>query len=273
MVPVDEHRENERVSGAYAYDNAGREAPSRFDALSAGYDAGTIRHLTDLGVGPGWHCLEVGAGHGSIAHWLSERVGPSGRILATDIDTRHLSFLNLPNVEVLQHDIASDPLPERAFDLAHCRLVLVHLPQRDLALTRMVSALKPGGVLLAEEFDTLSMQADSTINPVEDPLKTHSALFTLLHRKGVDVRYGRVLPGRLRDSGLVNIHAEGRVFMWSGASPFADHHKANFDQLRRDMIEAGLITAEEFERDRARLDDPQFFRLSPVMWAVWGRRP
>ena len=32
------------------------------------------------------HCLEVGAGGGSIAHWLCQAVGPTGRVLATDID-------------------------------------------------------------------------------------------------------------------------------------------------------------------------------------------
>ena len=44
----------------YALDNAGREASSRFDALAAMYDPGTIRHLEERGVSSGWQCLEVG---------------------------------------------------------------------------------------------------------------------------------------------------------------------------------------------------------------------
>jgi hypothetical protein len=35
-------------------------------------------------VQPGWRCLEVGAGRGSMAVWLAERVGPCGQVVATD---------------------------------------------------------------------------------------------------------------------------------------------------------------------------------------------
>ena len=62
-------------TGAYALDNASPEAATRFPALADAFDAGTQRHLTALGLGAGWHCLEVGGGGGSIARWLAERVG------------------------------------------------------------------------------------------------------------------------------------------------------------------------------------------------------
>ena len=60
-------------------------------------------------VQPGWRCLEVGAGRGSMAVWLAERVGASGRVVATDIDVTYLKRLNLPNLEVYQHNILDDP--------------------------------------------------------------------------------------------------------------------------------------------------------------------
>jgi len=59
---------------------------------------------------PGWRCLEVGAGRGSMAVWLAERVGESGRVVATDIDVTYLKRFNLPNLEVRQHNILDDPL-------------------------------------------------------------------------------------------------------------------------------------------------------------------
>jgi SAM-dependent methyltransferase len=141
----------------YLLDNAAREAPIRFAQLSALFDPGTMRHLQERGVGPGWHCLEVGAGGGSIASWLADRVGPTGRVLATDIDPRFLEFLNFPNLLVQRHNIATDPLPQGAFDLVHARLVLMHLPEREQALARMISALKPGGWLIDEEYDSCSL--------------------------------------------------------------------------------------------------------------------
>src|SRR5271154_3035731 len=84
---------------SYAFENSGTQTAARFSALADIFDPGTIRHLTEIGVGSGWHCLEVGAGGGSIATWLCDRVGGNGRVLATDIDTRFLETLNRSNLE------------------------------------------------------------------------------------------------------------------------------------------------------------------------------
>jgi 2-polyprenyl-3-methyl-5-hydroxy-6-metoxy-1,4-benzoquinol methylase len=78
----------------YTFENSGTQAVARFSALANIFDPGTIRHLTEIGVDSGWHCLEIGAGGGSIATWLCDRVGGSGRVLATDIDTRFLEELS-----------------------------------------------------------------------------------------------------------------------------------------------------------------------------------
>jgi ubiquinone/menaquinone biosynthesis C-methylase UbiE len=85
-----------------------------------------------------WHCLEIGGGGGSIAEWLCRRVGPSGRVVATDINTQYLQALDLENLEVRAHDIVSDELEQGAFDLVHARPVQFHLSQRQTALKRMV---------------------------------------------------------------------------------------------------------------------------------------
>ena len=76
---------------------------ARLRNLQQASDSSTISHLDAIGVGPGWRCLEVGAGAGSIARWLRTRVGPTGSVLATDINVDRLG--NLPgNVEVRQHE-------------------------------------------------------------------------------------------------------------------------------------------------------------------------
>jgi len=49
-------------------------------------------------VQPGWRCLEIGGGRGSVAAWLAEQVGDSGEVVVTDIDTRYLERLELPNL-------------------------------------------------------------------------------------------------------------------------------------------------------------------------------
>jgi SAM-dependent methyltransferase len=258
---------------AYVLDNAAEQTSARFAALPRLYDPGTIRHLEQLGVGPGWRCLEVGGGGGSIAAWLSDRVGPTGHVLATDLNPRFLGRLNRPNLDVRRHDIASDPLPEGRFDVVHLRLVLMHVPQRDEVLPRLARALRPGGWLLAEEFDSISMPADPAENPAETLLKTDVAAREVMAAAGVELRYGRLLASRLRALGLADVDAEGRVLLWRGGGAGAALLRANFEQLRDAILTAGRVTATQFERDLTRLEDEDFVRPSPVMWAAWGRRP
>jgi ubiquinone/menaquinone biosynthesis C-methylase UbiE len=258
----------------YALDNAAREASPRFAALAAMYDRGTIRHLEQRGITSGWNCLEVGGGGGSIAAWLAARVGPAGRVLATDIDPRFLQSSQTANLEVRRHDIVNDPLPEAAFDLVHSRLVLLHIPEREKALARMVAALKPGGWLVDEDFDASSIPPDPAANPAEVLLKTLTATRRVMQDRGADDgTFARRLFTRLRAHGLVDVDAQASLSMWHSGSPGAALLRANFEQLHRTMIDAGYLTGQEFDQDLARLDDPDFLMPSPIMWTVWGCRP
>jgi SAM-dependent methyltransferase len=256
----------------YLLANSGPEAPRRFAALAELFDSGTIRHLEKCGVSRGWECLEVGGGGGSIARWLADRVGPTGHVLVTDIDPCYLEPLEHSGIEVRRHNIVSDPLLKTAFDLVHTRLVLLHVPQREEALQRMISALKPGGWLVIEEYDSASMPPDPTVSPGEVFLKAHVAMMRLFEDGGVDRRYGRQLFARLRAHGLTMVGAEARVFMFEGGSPGTSLLKANFEQLRADMIDRNYITPREFDEDLARLDDPDFMTPSGILWSAWGCR-
>jgi ubiquinone/menaquinone biosynthesis C-methylase UbiE len=273
-MEIDESSGPHRSAGStYSLDNSSREAPGRFDALSGMFDRGTIRHLDDRNVSESWRCLEVGGGGGSITSWLANRVGPTGHVVVTDIDPRFLEPLAAQNVEVRKHNIVTDPLPDATFDLIHARLVLVHLPEREKVLTRLVSALKPGGWLVDEEFDSLSLLPDPTVSPGEVSLNTQLAVMRMLKDRGVERRFGRLLYGRLRAHGLVELGAEGRLFMWRGGSPDVSLLRTNFRQLRGTLLDAHYITEQEFDQDSARLDDPDFMAPSPIMWTAWGRRP
>ena len=237
------------------------------------YDPGTVSYLTDLGVTTGWRCLEVGGGGGSIVNWLCDQVGPEGNVVATDIDTRFLETLDKANLDVRRHDIVSDTLPEAAFDLVHVRLVLIHIPGRERAIEQLVSALKPGGWILAEEFDCVSLQPDPAINPGETSFKAFGVMHKVMADRGVDLRYGRLLAERLEARGLANVTAEGRMFMWRGRSAAAEMYRANIEQLRRAIIETKLITTEELEHDLLQLGKEHIAFPSPVMWAVRAQRP
>ena len=271
-MPLRTVKKNEEWKMSYVFDNASPQAVQRFRALEAIFDPGSRRVLLELGVKPGWSCLEVGAGSGSIAAWLSEHVGRDGHVLATDIDTRHFKHLGFANLTVQDHDIRRAPLPASTFDLVHMRLVLMHLPNRHEVLQRLATTLKPGGWLVVEDFDSLSLQADPEINPAECALPALTARLRVLSDRGLELRCGRLLDGWFRRLGLADIGSEGRVFMWRGGSSGADHMRANIEQLRAEILGSGLTSEPEFQQDLLRLSQDEFAFPSPTMWTAWGRR-
>jgi SAM-dependent methyltransferase len=261
------------AQAAYLLDNADREAPARFAALSESFDTGTIRQLEARGVARGWYCLEVGAGGGTIAKWLAERVGPTGRVLATDIDPRHLESSPPANMEMRRHDIGVDPLPQSAFDLVHARLVLMHLPERSRILARLISSPKPAGWLLDEEYDSRTLAPDPQLGSGEVLLETQVALWKLMEDRGVDLRFGRRLLREMRSQGLADVGAEGRLVMSHRGSSGASILRAHFKPLRELMFDGNDVMPQQFEHDLARPNDSDFVAPSSILWSAWGRQP
>lgn len=130
----------------------GAEERRRLELLEQCLDPITTRSLDAIGVEPGWRCLEVGGGGGSVTRMLCERVGPAGRVAAVDLDTRFLEEIRHENLDVFRQDVVAEGLPGTGFDLIHTRMLLVHLPTREKFLEELVAALRPGGWLLVEEL-------------------------------------------------------------------------------------------------------------------------
>jgi ubiquinone/menaquinone biosynthesis C-methylase UbiE len=244
----------------------------RIAGLSAVYDATTKRHLQRTGITRGWHCLEVGAGGPSLPTWMAEQVEPGGSVLVTDINTRFLNGLVHPLIQVAQHDIANDALPDNHFDLIHARLVLTWVLERDRALRRMVSTLKPGGWLVIEDFDPVSMPIDRAFDGPEPAVRLFEAMDAAIRRRISDMQMARRLPMVFRTGGLEEVGSEGRVLQWRGGSPGMDVVWSNCMQLRPAIIGSGALTEQEFDEAIALLKSPEASLTSPVMWSVWGRR-
>ena len=149
------------------------------------------RKSADCQIEEGWHCLEVGAGGGSIAEWLCKRVGPTGHVVATDLQTKFIEAINEPNLEVRKHDIVVDELEENFFDLAHTRAVLEHLPRRGEALEGMINSIKPGGWILLEAHDFIS---SVPISQLGGELFTHASTSSIkvLIEAGFDQHFDEI---------------------------------------------------------------------------------
>jgi SAM-dependent methyltransferase len=254
---------------AYTLDNAWRAARERLTHLEAACDPLTEAHLDTVGVAPGWHCLEVGAGGGSVVRMLCERVGPQGRVLAVDLEPALLADLEAPNLEVRRLDVVVDELPEAAFDLIHTRAVLMHIPQRDEVIPRLVGALRPGGVLLLEEMDlTPTYEAGDLLTRLIE------AMYRPILDAGapLDLFWAHSMPARLEPAGLVDVGSTRARMTFTGGSALANFYRVTFQQL----LESQPYT----QAERALLEEGMAQMLvsadSYVAWDVvtaWGRRP
>jgi SAM-dependent methyltransferase len=272
--------EDKPMTTKYLFDNAAeREARARMAALAAQHNDATFRYMEKCGIALRWNCLEIGAGDGSVARWMAARVGPAGFVLATDIDPRFVlqdGSANPANMEVRVHDIVTDSLLEGVYDLIHARLVLVWLPARLTVLDKLVKALRPGGWLLIEDYDTQLVPSElAAPNPTAAAkfAKMKDALLELMTRSGLGHTYARELHHRLRERGLMQVESHGAIATFAGGSPGADLQQANFRQVHKAAIEAGLVSEAEFEEVMLLLSDPQFTAFTPTMFSAMGRRP
>jgi SAM-dependent methyltransferase len=228
------------------------------------FDPATLDRLERLGVRPGWHVLDVGAGRGSIATWVARRVRPGGHVIATDVDTRFLERISEPDLEVLRHDVLADDFPPESFDLVHCRALLVHLAERQTAVERMVRWLKPGGVLLAEEpwLDV------GLLSP--DPVAVRAARAL---KQTMDGGFARRLPLALRHAGLERVDAEGRLVFFEGGTKLASFYRHALEGACVPLVAAGRMDRADVQQMISRYEDPNWSDCGWPRVAAWGWKP
>ena len=254
----------------------GREAEEdeRLDLFEQIYDPVSRRRRALAQ--PGWRCLEVGAGRGSMAVWLAERVGPTGHVVATDVDTRYLSRLEVPNLEVIEHDILDDPLDvvgAGSFDLVCSRLLVFYLRGRqEQAIEQMAACVRPGGWLLDEDADWAT--AGTPVDPAHPRYDDYARVWQdgdWWTRRGYDKVFGRRLPALFERCGLEDIHAGAATEVVRGGSPWARWWIPTLEVI--DELGGGDDDSRgEVEVMTAALADPTVWLQRELLHVCWGRK-
>lgn len=254
--------------------DAGTGTESPYWGLEAAFDPVSRRHLARAGLGAGWDCWEVGAGSGSVARWLADRVGPSGSVLATDIDASGMRAEHHGNLRVAEHDLVEDSPPAGRFHCIHARLVLGHLPERDDLLGRLASALVPGGWLVVEDLElVLPPLPEGATADQRLAHRVRSEFFRLLRELRGDSGWARGLTRRLRCLGQVDVGASAHVVGVVGGSPASSIERANLVQVVEPLVAFGVATQGEVDRCVTLLGDPDFRFTLPPLVSAWARRP
>lgn len=102
---------------------------------------------------------DVGAGDGTYSFVAAQKVGPSGRVYATEIDTEKLQQLRtevtkrkLGNIIVVEGTVDDTKLPSSCCDTIFLRHVYHHLTKPQEFDKNLVRSLKPGAYLAIIDF-------------------------------------------------------------------------------------------------------------------------
>jgi ubiquinone/menaquinone biosynthesis C-methylase UbiE len=143
----------------------------------AGRRRGVYRTLVALSqVRPGDSVLDVGSSGGYLARKLAAAAGHAGQV--TGIDPSHAAInyasrrggsSNMTFAVGVAQDL---PLPDSSFDVVTCSLAIHHVParKREAAFREMYRVMRPGGRLLAADFD-----------PARQPVRLHPGAWRM-HR-------------------------------------------------------------------------------------------
>jgi ubiquinone/menaquinone biosynthesis C-methylase UbiE len=130
-------------------------------AFSAGLSGATETLIDMAGIRPGMRVLDIACGAGSQTMQAAKRVGPNGRVVASDISAgmldhvrRNADRAGLQNIETLE--CAADDLDDTQppFDAAISRLGLMLFPSPGKALQAVRCVLKPSARFAALVFAT-----------------------------------------------------------------------------------------------------------------------
>ena len=234
--------------------------------------------LDHLKVRSGARVIDLGCGPLGILPLLSERVGRHGDVLGLELEPgfvemakRFVAARALTNVQVITGDAMATGFQGNTFQFVHERLLLIVVPQPTKVVSEMVRLAEPGGVVVVEEVDI-----DTWI--CEPPHPAWERLFvafqTVYRRDGKDLRIGKRLPAMLRTAGLVDVGCKVHARV-NGPGDFHQQQLLVFVKLfQRQIIEAGLIPADEleslFQQLESHLADPGTLVISPLLFQAWG---
>ena len=207
--------------------------------------------LSKLGDGSGQHVADIGCGALGWLRILGEWVGPSGRVVGTDVDDSLLgaarSFLEeegITNVELVVDDLFESGLEPQSFDLVHARFVIAPLGSGREQVESFRRLVKPGRSLALEEWDLGSWHFNPPAPAAERLIDAIAELFAA---KGGEA--GRVLPELLSEIGVTEPELAAHLVALKPGHPYLRLPLQFSVALEPRLLE--LLTEHELARLRA----------------------
>ena len=244
------------------------------------WQSATEQVLDRVGLKAGMSCLDVGSGPGAVMRLMADRVGPTGRVTGIEIDGK-LGSQALANLRaqggsefalIEANMLELDTVPDAPFDLAYCRLFLMHLQEPVVALEKMLSWTKPGGAVVAQEFDFGAI----AVEPLCPAMAEFNRLFEGVFRgHGRNLRAGRQLPAQFEAAGLGLPDGTLADVKFLPLKDMATMLIGVYQGLVGAAAELGIadpVRAEAFKADMTEAAaDGRYYCLTPILIGAWKR--
>lgn len=175
----------------------GRGGIERLQLLDRIFGVTTRELLLEIGLDDANRVADIGCGTGLVATWIAERLGRRGSVTAIDISAEQLRVgrsicgqMGLTNIDFRVGSAYKTGLKRGTFDIVYSRFLMCHLVRPQDALTEMCALVKPGGVLVCEDYDASSVVSDP-LTPAYQRL--HAISLALDRVLGVDSEIGTKL--------------------------------------------------------------------------------
>ncbi len=214
---------------------------------------------------------------------VAQIVGPDGSVVGLERDPTQLAVAeqrraaaSLSNVAFLPGD-ARTFVADEPFDAVVCRLLLMHLPDAVDVLAHHRRNLRPGGVVVAVDYDMSGVRARPEV-----PLFTRVGTWLeagFRHAQAdpsVEMRF----PVLFRDAGFHDVGTLGLQLYWPPDDTRAAGYVVGVVRALRDAIVAsGVVTEQELDLDTLERRLGEAIGAAGAVWTVptivggWGRRP
>jgi SAM-dependent methyltransferase len=252
----------------------------RLELQASSIEQPTRLLLRLTGIEPGMRVLDLGTGLGHVARALGEMVGPTGQVLGLDSDARMLAAASqrsadCSHVRFVQGDVRSWTSGE-PFDAVVGRLILFHLPDAVAVVRHHLRQVRPGGRLIAIDFDVGACRTEPSIPLFDTHLRYVLAGFRSAR---ADPTSGTRLALLLAEAGVVGVRSMGTQGYIAPDDPQGPAMLAGVVRsLAPQIVAAGIATAADLgvetlaDRLAAALRSAGAVMLPPALVGAWGQR-
>jgi SAM-dependent methyltransferase len=250
----------------------------RLMAQANTWEVETETLFDQIGVLPGWRCIDLGCGPVGVLSHLSQRVGAHGQVIGFDEDPDCISAAeslierkNLTNVEIIKGNLFDNSLKRDSFDLCHLRFVFTQEGCDQELLQNMVTLARPGGIVVSQESDWTTWKCYPR-QPSWSKLR--DAMIALFNQSGGDINAGLRTFKMFHQANLTDIKVRSAILAMPVGHPYRSGLIRFALTMKDRILAAGILTESAFnlhiEACQQMIKDPSIIIFSYTLTQVWG---